>query len=92
MVAAMKSDLRNLISAEEAFYSNGQTYYGGVVPSAAMPYDASQGVSVTLSSVTAAGWAAEATHASTTKTCSIFIGTGAPIAPATVEGRVTCTP
>jgi len=91
-VAAMKSDLRNLVSAEEAYYSNGQTYYGGAVPNAAMPFDPSEGVTVTLSTVTASGWAAQATQVTTTKTCSIFVGTGTPIAPATVEGRVACTP
>lgn len=92
MVAAMKTDLRNLVSAEEAFYSNGQTYYGGAVPNGAMPFDPSQNVTITLSSVTATGWAAEATHSYTAKTCAIFMGTAAPVAPSTVEGRVACTP
>ena len=91
-VAAMRSDLRNLISAEEAFYSNGQTYYGGVIPSATMPYDVSEGVTVTLSTVTSSGWAAQTTQTSTPKTCAIFVDTGTPVAPATVEGRVACTP
>jgi prepilin-type N-terminal cleavage/methylation domain-containing protein len=92
MVAAMKTDLRNLVSAEEAYYSNGQTYYAGAVPAAAMPFDPSEGITITLSSVTAAGWAAEATHMSTAKTCAIFVGVAAPVAPASVEGRVACTP
>jgi prepilin-type N-terminal cleavage/methylation domain-containing protein len=92
MVAAMKTDLRNLVSAEEAFYSNGQTYYAGVVPSATMPFDPSVGITITLSSVTAAGWAAEATHLNTARTCAIFVGNAAPVAPASVEGRVACTP
>jgi len=92
MVAAMKTDLRNLVSAEEAYFSNAQTYYGGAVPNAAMPFDASQNVTITLSSVSSSGWSAEATHTYTPKTCAIFMGTGTPVAPATVEGRVTCTP
>jgi prepilin-type N-terminal cleavage/methylation domain-containing protein len=92
MVAAMKTDLRNLVSAEEAYYSNGQTYYGGVVPNAAMPFDPSQNVTITLSSVSATGWAAATTHTYTTKTCAIFMGTATPVAPAVVEGRVACTP
>jgi prepilin-type N-terminal cleavage/methylation domain-containing protein len=92
VVASMKSDLRNLVSAQEAYYSNGLTYYNGAVPSAAMPYDPSQGVTVTLSTVSNTGWAAQATYVSTTKTCSIFVGTGTPIAPATVDGQVACTP
>ena len=92
MVAAMKTDLRNLVSAEEAYFSNGQTYYGGAVPSAAMPFDPSQNVTITLSDVSAGGWAASATHTYTTKTCAIFVGSAAAVAPATVEGRVACTP
>ena len=91
MVAAMKTDLRNLVSAEEAYYSNGQNYYGGAVPNAAMPYDPSDKITITLSSVSPTGWAAEATHANTTKTCAIFMGTATPVAPATIEGRVACT-
>jgi prepilin-type N-terminal cleavage/methylation domain-containing protein len=92
MVAAMKTDLRNLVSAEEAYYSNGQTYYGGAVPNAAMPFDPSNNVTITLSSVTASGWAASASHTYTTKTCAIFVGNATPVAPASVEGRVACTP
>ena len=92
VIASMKSDLRNLVSAQEAYYSNGLMYYNGAVPSATMPYDPSQGVTVTLSTVSNTGWAAEATHISTTRTCSIFVGTATPIAPATVEGQVACTP
>ncbi len=92
MVAAMKTDLRNLVSAEEAYYSNGQTYYAGAVPNAAMPFDPTTNVTITLSNVSASGWAASATHTYTAKTCAIFVGTAAPVAPATVEGRVACTP
>jgi prepilin-type N-terminal cleavage/methylation domain-containing protein len=92
MVAAMKTDLRNLVSAEEAYYSNGQTYYAGAVPNAAMPFDPTTNVTITLSNVSASGWAASATHTYTARTCAIFVGTAAPVAPATVEGLVACTP
>jgi prepilin-type N-terminal cleavage/methylation domain-containing protein len=92
MVAAMRTDLRNLVSAQEAYFSNGQTYYAGAVPNAAMPFDPSQNVTITLSNVSASGWAASATHTYTTKTCAIFVGNAAAVAPATIEGRVACTP
>jgi prepilin-type N-terminal cleavage/methylation domain-containing protein len=91
VVAAMKTDLRNLVSAEEAFHSSSQVYYGGAVPDPTMPFDPSEKVTITLSSVSATGWAAEAAHASTSKTCAIFMGSATPIAPATIEGRVACT-
>ena len=92
MVAAMKSDLRNLVSAEEAHFTNALTYYNGVIPDPAFPFTPSQDVSITLSSVTASGWAATATHASSLKSCAVFVGAAAPLAPATQEGQVACTP
>ncbi len=92
MVAAMKSDLHNLMTAQEGFFSNGNTYYGGAVPNAAFPYSISPNVSVSLQNVTAAGWAAVATHTQSTRTCAIFVGTGGPVAPASVDGQVACTP
>jgi type IV pilus assembly protein PilA len=92
MVASMRSDLRNLVAAEEAFFTNAMTYYGGAIPDPAFQYIPSQDVSVTLSSVTNAGWAASATHAGSAKTCAVFVGAAAPLGPATLEGQVACTP
>jgi prepilin-type N-terminal cleavage/methylation domain-containing protein len=92
MVASMKSDLHNLVSAEEAYFSNGLNYYNGVLPNAAFPYSASPSVTVTLVNVTNTGWGATASHSGSSKTCAIYVGTGGPIAPAVNEGEPTCTP
>ena len=92
LTAAMKTDLRNLIAAEEAHYTNALSYYAGAIPDASFPYQPSENVTVTLSAVTNTGWQASASHVSTTRTCSIFVGAAAPLAPATVEGVVACTP
>jgi prepilin-type N-terminal cleavage/methylation domain-containing protein len=92
MVASMKSDLHNLLTAQEGFYSNGNTYYSGALPAAAFPYSVSPGVTVTLQNVTPAGWGAVATHAQSTRTCAIYVGAGGPIAPAIRDGEVACTP
>lgn len=92
MVAAMKSDLHNLITAQEAYFSNGMAYYNGAVPAANFPYNTSSNVTVTLVNVTAAGWGATASHARTTKTCSVFVGSGGPVGLAIRESEVTCTP
>ncbi len=92
MVAAMKSDLRNLLSAEEAFYTNALTYYAGPIPDPAMPYSPSADIAVSLSNVTATGWAAQAIHASSGRTCDIFVGSAASLGAATLEGQVACTP
>lgn len=92
IVSSMRSDLRNLVAAEEAFFTNALTYYGGAVPDPAFSYNVTQGVSVALSSVTNAGWAATASHTGTAKTCAVFVGAAAPLGPATLEGQVACTP
>jgi prepilin-type N-terminal cleavage/methylation domain-containing protein len=93
LVASMKADLRNLITAEEAYLADYLTYYGGPVPSGLFTYENSKGVTIKLSNVSLSGWSAVATHTGALgKTCSIFYGsTGVAIAPATTEGVVACT-
>jgi type IV pilus assembly protein PilA len=92
MVAAMRGDLHNLMLSEEAFYTNGLNYYNGPVPDPSFSYNTSENVTITLSNVSNSGWGATATHSGTARTCAIFVGTGGPVGPATVEGEPTCTP
>jgi type IV pilus assembly protein PilA len=91
LVAVMKSDLRNLVTAQEAFFTNAQSYYSGPIPDPTFAYQASDNVTVTLSAVTPTGWQASASHGSTARTCAIFVGNAAPLAPATVDGVPDCT-
>jgi prepilin-type N-terminal cleavage/methylation domain-containing protein len=90
-VAKLKSDLRNLATAQEAYYYDNQSYYSGVVPNpGALAFDPSAGVSIVISGVTATGWGATATHVSAPgRACAIFFGPTV-LAPATVEGEVAC--
>ncbi len=90
-LAAMTSDLRNLATAQEAYHYDNTTYYDGAVPSAKLAYGLSSGVSITLSNVTSAGWAAVTKHTNTLKTCAIFMGGAAPPPPAVMEGQVKCS-
>ena len=91
VVASMKSDLRNLAGAQEAYWVENRTYYGGVVPAAVMQYNVSSGVSVLIVTATDAGWSASATALPlTTMQCSIFYGTTPPLPPATADGAVAC--
>jgi prepilin-type N-terminal cleavage/methylation domain-containing protein len=92
IIATMRSDLHNLLGAQEGHYSNGQMYYNGPLPNAALPYSISTGGTVTLSSVSAAGWAATITNVGSSRTCAIFVGTAVAPPPATVDGQVACTP
>ncbi len=92
-VAQMKGDLRNLATAQESYSTDFATYYGGAVPSAALVYNPSTGVSITITEATGAGWAATAAYpAGTARTCALYYGAATPPAPATVEGQVACTP
>ena len=90
-VSRMRSDLRNIATAQTAYEADNATFYNGPVPGGALLYNPSQGVTITLSNVTNTGWAATATHASTTRVCAIFVGTGGPVGPATVDGLLACT-
>lgn len=91
-IAAMTSDLKNLSTAEEAFYADSNFYYSGAVPATGFGVVPSSGVTLTLQNVSGAGWGALATHSGTGRTCAIYFGTGGPVAPATREGLVMCDP
>jgi prepilin-type N-terminal cleavage/methylation domain-containing protein len=91
VIAKMRSDLRNLASSQEAYFNLHLTYYSGSLPSAQMSYAPSTGVSISLGSVTAAGWAATATSTGTAVQCQLYLGSGGPMAVATQEGSVACT-
>lgn len=86
--ASVRSDLRNLATAEESyFYSSGEY----TTDLAALSVTPSQGVTITVGEATAAGWSATASHAlASTSTCGVYYGGVSPVAPATVEGRIAC--
>ncbi len=90
-VSQMRSDLRNMATAQTAWEADNGTFYNGPVPAAGLVYSPGPSVTVTISNVTPTGWAATATHTGTTRTCAIYQGTGGPLGPATVDGRVACT-
>lgn len=90
LVARMVADLKQLTTSQEAYWNDFGTYYSGSLPSAALLYSNSAGVAVTLLGATASGWAASSTISGTPKSCTIYIGDGGPIGPATVEGQIAC--
>ena len=91
-LAKMKGDLRNLATAQESYSADNTAYYGGAVPNAVLTYNPSSGVTVTVVEATAGGWSATATMPSmTSRTCAIYYGSAAPVAPANAEGQVKCT-
>jgi prepilin-type N-terminal cleavage/methylation domain-containing protein len=90
-LATMKSDLRNLVTAQEGYLAETLTYYGGAIPNAAFSFRPSTGGTVTILLATGSGWQATASFTGTSKTCAIFYGTAAAIAPAVVSGEPRCT-
>ena len=90
-MAAMKSDLRNLVTAEEAYFADNTTYSTDQSP-LVLNYSTSAGVTVTIA-VTAGppvGYSATSVHTGTAETCAIFINVAA-VAPALNEGEPKCT-
>ncbi|HEX6058626.1 MAG TPA: prepilin-type N-terminal cleavage/methylation domain-containing protein [Gemmatimonadaceae bacterium] len=95
-LAAMKSDLRNLATAQEAYLSDYTTYATSAVNANFTP-----STGVTISAIAASsgkGWTATTTHTATAKTCAIAVGTNDdgsaktnPNNNAAGEGEPVCT-
>jgi len=88
-VAQMKSDIKNLATAEEAFFYDSAFYTTSLA--ALNNFRSSTGVTLNVTEASPMGWSSLATHAQTTRQCALFQGNAAPVAPATVEGRITCS-
>jgi type II secretion system protein G len=92
--AAMKSDLKNLASQQEIYYSDAYAYTSSTT---GLGFVASNGVNVTIASVSSSGWNASATHQAlgTAEGCAIYYGTAsAPTvgsATPTEPGEILCT-
>lgn len=86
--AALKSDLRNLATAQEAYYYENLTY---TTSTAALNVNLSSGVTITWGTVGTQGWAAKVTHPLAYPIeCAMFMGTVPPMPPAVVEGQLLC--
>jgi type IV pilus assembly protein PilA len=87
--AALRSDLRNLAVAEEAYYFEQKSYSSDT---AALKFRPSPGVIMSISTMTAGAWVATATHPlSYPLQCSIYYGDVAtPPFPGQSEGAAVC--
>ncbi len=86
VVASMKSDLRNLVTAQEGFFSDNQDYAGnigatqtnGTAGAGQVAFTESQGNVITLTYVDAAGWGATVLNPAVTNAandvCGIYVG------------------
>jgi prepilin-type N-terminal cleavage/methylation domain-containing protein len=88
--AEIQSDLRNLISAEEAYFDS---YYSYTDDLALLDFNLSGNVSIEFVEATPSGWSARGSHANTDAECGVYIGNAsAPSGvPVSSEGIIGCT-
>jgi type II secretion system protein G len=86
-LSTMKSDLRNILVAQETYFADNITY---TTSTTALNLIVSPGVTLTISNATSTGWNATATYTATTKTCGIFYGTATPVIAGQNEGEPKC--
>ena len=86
-VTSMVSDLKILVSVEEAYFSDYVTY---TTQTSSLNYIASPGNTITVTAASGSGWSATSSSTTTSKTCGIFVGTATPPAGVSVEGSPTC--
>ena len=87
-VTAMKSDLRNLVTAEEAFFSDSSKYSTSLT---AINFKQSTGVGVPVIAVGAGFWSATVTHTQlTAKTCGIAVNTVNTLVATAGDGEPVC--
>jgi type IV pilus assembly protein PilA len=86
--ASLKSDLRNLATAQEAYFYENLSY---TTNTAALNIQLTSGVTITWGTVGTTGWAAKVTHPLAYPIeCAIFMGAVPAMPPATVEGQLLC--
>jgi prepilin-type N-terminal cleavage/methylation domain-containing protein len=86
--AGIRSDLHNLMTAEESYFYDHGTYSTSLDSLKLVP---SPGNQVVIVAATTTGWSATATNPiSYPHMCAMFMGNVAPVAPATSSGDVAC--
>ena len=89
-IASMKADLRNLVTAQEAYFSDGAVYAANLT-ALGNNYASSTGTSaMAIAANLGLGWSAIITHTATTVTCRIGVGT--LVTSGDGEGEPVCGP
>ncbi len=85
-IASVKTDLRNLATAQEGYFADFQDYAPAI---ANLPnFVFSPQVTTSAYSADAKGWQVSAAHASSSSTCTIKVG--GKVGPGETEGAVKC--
>lgn len=75
-IASVRQDLKNLVSAQEAYYADNQIYAPSLASLTGM-LRVSDGVQIQLDSATATGWGARGEHTATEGECRVSVSMGA---------------
>lgn len=88
--SAMQSDLKNLASAQEAYFDTNYFYADDI---SLLEFNMSEGVSISIVEAVPSGWSAAANHIGTTSQCALYTGTASPVGgiPDEGEGVVSCS-
>ena len=86
--AAMKSDLRNLATAQEAYFFDNTTYAS--LESLGRMFTPTTGVTIEINTFSATAWSATARHENSVAVCAIFMGNAPPPMDEMREGEPTC--
>jgi len=86
-LAGMKSDLKNLVTAQEAYFADHVTY---ATTMSNLNVAGSSGNTLTITAATGTGWAATSSSPQTLKTCGVYVGSATPPFTGQAEGAPTC--
>lgn len=88
--AQMQTDLRTLVTAQEAYYESNFAYADNIV---LLNVNKTPLVTLEILETNGTGWSAKATHAAVAAECAFYIGSVSPPAGITVpdEGVIGCT-
>ena len=88
-IASLKSDLHNLASLQDVYYTDNFSYSASL---AAVDFGPSEGVTVVIAEANNSGWSASSAHAALPgESCAFYHGSATPLTPATIPSSVICS-
>ncbi len=86
----MQTDLRTLVSAQEAYFDSNHAYASNVSD---LEFNNSSSVTIQIEETQPNGWSARATHTSTSLECGVYFGSATPPGgiPLPDDGIIGCT-
>ena len=87
-IATMQTALKNLGQAEETFFAEHGNYTASLD---SLNFAPNAEMTLTVMEATNTGWSATITHPlALSKKCAFYLGTAAPVPPATNQGALAC--